>query len=138
MEKKYSKIDLAREQLDCAIRLFLEGKYVPSLTLAGAAEEILGKALRHCNVPNALDQRWNASAPIHAALYGKELLWKNFADKENYGRNALKHMRSPCEQDVIFDPEDAAVWMLVRAYENHELLGLPRSETMDHRGGPGF
>jgi len=44
MEFELTKIDAAVEQLDWAIRLFLDQKaYVPAITLAGAAEEILGK-----------------------------------------------------------------------------------------------
>ena len=41
-----SKIDVAVEQLDWAIRLFLDHQaYLPAITLAGAAEEILGQAV---------------------------------------------------------------------------------------------
>ena len=39
-----TKLEVATRQLDAAIRLFLEDDYLSSLTLAGAAEEILGKA----------------------------------------------------------------------------------------------
>jgi len=46
MEYKISKIDAAVSQLDWAIRLFLDHQaYLPAITLAGAAEEIIGKAL---------------------------------------------------------------------------------------------
>ena len=46
MEVEISKIDAAVDQLDWAIRLFLDHRaYVPAITLAGAAEEILGKAV---------------------------------------------------------------------------------------------
>jgi hypothetical protein len=46
MEFELSKIDAAVEQLDWAIRLFLDHQaYLPAITLAGAAEEILGQAV---------------------------------------------------------------------------------------------
>ena len=46
MEFELSKIDAAAEQLDWAIRLFLDHQaYLPAITLAGAAEEILGQAV---------------------------------------------------------------------------------------------
>ena len=46
MEVEISKIDAAVDQLDWAIRLFLDHHaYVPAITLAGAAEEILGKTV---------------------------------------------------------------------------------------------
>jgi hypothetical protein len=44
MEFELSKIDAAVDQIDWAIRLFLDHQaYLPAITLAGAAEEILGK-----------------------------------------------------------------------------------------------
>ena len=46
MEFVLSKIDAAVDQRDWAIRLLLDHKaYVPAITLAGAAEEILGTAV---------------------------------------------------------------------------------------------
>jgi len=44
---KLSKIDAAVEQVDWAIRFFLDNQaYIPAITLAGAAEEILGRAVQ--------------------------------------------------------------------------------------------
>lgn len=55
-----TRINLGIEQLDVALELFLEERsYVAALTLAGAAEEILGKALDFQNRTNALS-RWHA------------------------------------------------------------------------------
>jgi hypothetical protein len=48
VEVEVSKTDAAVEQLDWAIRLFLDHQaYRSAVTLAGAAEEILGKAAGH-------------------------------------------------------------------------------------------
>ncbi|MFM0742254.1 hypothetical protein PQQ51_33975, partial [Paraburkholderia xenovorans] len=49
------KLEVATLQLDMAIRLFLERDYVSSLTLAGAAEEILGKLSKRAKLDNAVD-----------------------------------------------------------------------------------
>jgi len=38
-----NRVDSAREQIGDAISLFLKGHFVSALTLAGAADEILGK-----------------------------------------------------------------------------------------------
>lgn len=47
MEHLVSKIDAAVHQLDWAITLFLDSEaYIPAITLAGAAEEILGQTLQ--------------------------------------------------------------------------------------------
>ena len=46
MKFEVSKIGAAVDQLDWANKLFLdEAAYVPSITLAGAAEEIIGETL---------------------------------------------------------------------------------------------
>ena len=46
IEETLSNLDVAERQLERAIALFLdEEDYVSALTLAGAAEEILGKLL---------------------------------------------------------------------------------------------
>jgi hypothetical protein len=46
MQSELTKIDVAVDQLDWAIRLFLDHRaYVAAITLAGAAEEILGRAV---------------------------------------------------------------------------------------------
>ncbi|MBK8384257.1 MAG: hypothetical protein IPL11_00655 [Candidatus Accumulibacter sp.] len=46
-----TKAEVAVRQLDQAIRLFLEGDLLSSLTLAGAAEEILGKLCERAGSP---------------------------------------------------------------------------------------
>ena len=46
MNYRVGKIDAAVDQLDWAIKLFLDHKaYVPAITLAGAAEKIIGEAV---------------------------------------------------------------------------------------------
>lgn len=50
-----TKLQVATVQLDAAIRLFFDGDYVSSLTLAGAAEGILGALSQRAGLPNAVD-----------------------------------------------------------------------------------
>lgn len=46
MKSTITKIDAAVTQMDWAIKLFLDQQaYVPTITLAGAAEEIVGELL---------------------------------------------------------------------------------------------
>ena len=46
MKYSVTKIDVALDQLDWAIKLFLDHKaYVPAITLAGAAEEVIREPL---------------------------------------------------------------------------------------------
>lgn len=63
-EQTYARVDLATEQLDMALVLFLEKhSYVSALTLAGAAEEIFGKALAHQGKEYSLKWKFGAVAP---------------------------------------------------------------------------
>jgi len=127
----HQRIDLATEQLDVALQLFLDKRsYVSALSLAGAAEEIFGKALDHQGKEHSLKYKFDAIAPIHHVLNGAPLAWRNFADDENRARNAAKHMRIPADATVTMDIEDAALWMIVRAIDNFERLGLAKSDRI--------
>lgn len=131
IEQTHNRIDLAVEQLDVALSLFLEkNSYVSALTLAGAAEEILGKALSHHGKQTVLQYKYEAIEPVHKLLHRKPLLWAEYIADENRARNAAKHMASPSEDLIIIDLEDAALWMLVRACHNFERLDLPRTARM--------
>ena len=62
MEYEVSKVGAAVDHLDCAIRLFLNHEYVPAITLAGAAEGLLGTSLAeqsaHSLLKDALHRQW--------------------------------------------------------------------------------
>lgn len=119
------------EQLDVALSLFLQKQsFVSALTLAGAAEEIFGKALSHSGEQNSLDWKYERIKPALTMLHRKPLLAKDFIEAENHARNAAKHIGSSSGHTVTVDLEDAAIWMIVRACDNSGRLGLPRSANM--------
>jgi hypothetical protein len=130
-DQTYNRIDLAAEQLDVALSLFLERQSLTSaLTLAGAAEEVLGKALAYGGRHNSLDWKYEAVEPTYKMLHRRPLSKRDFITSENRARNAAKHMGCAGEPTVTVDLEDAAIWMIVRACDNFERLGLPRSPRM--------
>jgi hypothetical protein len=131
-EKTYQRVDLAIEQLDTALELFLsERSYASALTLAGAAEEILGQAISQKGQQDALRYKYDVLNSTHRELHGKTLEWKRFSDGENHARNALKHMRSRSEDTVTTDLQEAAIWMLVRACANYGAMDFARTDRMD-------
>ena len=131
-EVTYQRVDLAIEQLDTALELFLTDQSLAAvLTLAGAAEEILGKAISLKGRQDALRYKYDVLNSTHQALHGKPLEWKQFSDGENRARNALKHMRSLSEDTITTDLHGAALWMLVRARANYHELDCPRTDRMD-------
>jgi len=120
-----TRVGLALEQLDVALDLFLEKcSYVSALTLAGAAEEILGKALKRQNRGHALDEWYDQVNDVWGVPR------KEYIDKTNAARNAAKHLSSQEEMTVDFDVEWEAVWLLVRACENAKRLGYEETERM--------
>ena len=71
---KYLKI--AKEQLETALRLYFEQRdYYSAITLAGAAEEILGKMLNHNGEENLLNSLVAAAVDI-SKLDGQEVTAK--------------------------------------------------------------
>jgi len=131
VEQTYNRVDLAVEQLEIALSLFLRKQsYVAALTLAGAAEEILGKALKFQGEQTSLQYKFQGVEPVHTLLNRQPLKWADFNDSENLARNAAKHMASANDAKVTVNLELAAVWMIVRASENYDRLGFPRSAKM--------
>ncbi len=76
-----NRIDLAHEQLEMAIVAFLElERFASAITLASAAERVLGQALRHAGKQSVLDWKFEATDLVHAALHGKSLARGAFTD----------------------------------------------------------
>lgn len=117
-----SKLDIAKRQLEAAINLhFSGGDYLAVITLAGAAEEILGKLL----------QRQGDRAMIDDLVeLDKEMTggrpFETIRKEANGARNSLKHANDPGEDQVTIEPGEA-VAMLARAMVNY--VWLAKSST---------
>ena len=139
----HSRVDLACEQLEVAIELFVSEKSdVSALTLAGAAEEILGVELKNRGLENALQKHYAARERLldsaERSMFPpkvkmKRRTWKAHTIQENSARNAAKHIAdrkaSSHEYDEFFraDPRSAAGTMISRALLNQRNLSLPVS-----------
>lgn len=133
MLSKIPKFDVARVQLDTAADLFLRGRYLPAITLAAAAEEILAKLL--------LPGVQTAQEELILLLVNKV----GVSPKEardvylNGVRNALKHHSEQHADFVEVDEVvDSKVW-IVRAMTNYLQLStdIPPSlrEFLRRQGG---
>jgi len=111
-EYELSKIEAAVNQLDWAIRLFLDHKaYIPAITLAGAAEEIIG---------TAIDER-RANAAINKRLAVQLSIPEKQASDEhsNFAKNWLKHWDGlAASQKTHIFLADEAIQYIVRALTN--------------------
>lgn len=108
------KKEIARRQIEIAAELFFDGRdFLAVVTLAGAAEEILGSLLKREGKPTMID---------HLVGLDKEQFGgRPFAvlNKEVNGiRNALKHANDPAEDTIEIEAE-AAIAMLSRAVANY-------------------
>ena len=120
-----NRVDLALEQLEMALVAFLERhRFASAITLASAAERVMGQALRHAGKQAVLDWEFEANDLVHTRLHGCSLDRKSFNDTENRVSNALRHFDKADAPDFDADLEEAACWMLVRACENAHRLGL--------------
>jgi hypothetical protein len=124
---RLSKRDLALSQLNHAIALFIEERELIScITLAGAAEEILGKLVAASGGTPALTRRAEATRQLHQWFWGTDLGAKVFVNIRNDTKNNLKHLVAGT--DVEIDLRKEAMRMLDRALENYEKLRIKRSE----------
>ena len=134
------KKEIASQYLDDAIKCYEGGRYFSALTLAGAAEEILGKHLadgeRALNLEaqsslafdNALRSKgikeWLKSPGI-AKLLGAngndewtEGSLKEIKDELNRPKNSAKHCDGPTDEAFNYDAKIAAGDIILRAIAN--------------------
>lgn len=131
-EHIYERLQLAKEQLDDALELFLDlKKFSSAITLAGASEEVFGRALKLRGISPAVEVSFESMSRFHDELLGEKLDKAQYIEKENSARNALKHLQHDKGPTISVDLEDAACWMLVRALKNGKLLDLSFERDRD-------
>ena len=117
------KIDAAVDQLNWAIKLFLDHKaYVPAITLAGAAEEIIGQTLGPEAAFNILKERLSLKTGLAPAVVSQMHL--------NKAKNWLKHWQDMKDAETVeIELETEAIQYIVRAATN--LAGYDKSRTSE-------
>ncbi len=130
-EQTYKRIDLAKEQLEIALEMFLlRRSFISALTLAGAAEEIFGQALIQCGEKTTLQNEYPLIEPVENLFRKEPYKWSEFTEGKNRVRNAAKHMKDASQTMVTADMEDEALWMIVRTLDNHTRLGFKPTPQM--------
>ena len=128
--EKLTKEAVAIAQLDRAIRLFEEGDCVCAITLAGAADDILGSLLVREGKVNSLTALNEASAALHQHFTGEELEPRVFGDRANSVRNFLKHLVTSVGPAIEVDLIEEATDMIDRAVSNYWLLRSEETPAM--------
>ena len=137
MDEQHNQLVVSERQLDRAIQLFLDDKdYYSSGTLAGAAEEILGKLLLRAGKEHALDNAISVLLKMLSTLEVSALSDKPrsprgaISDVLNFYRNWLKHYQ-PDDFELYIDAEEAAGELIDRATSN--FFQLTSRETRQMR-----
>ena len=120
-EESLSAEQIAEHQLLASMRMWGEGDFLSALTLAGAAEEILGKRLRKIGREPSFDQlKDEIMALVHEHGETAPNTGRLVADLLNQTRNELKHYAG--DEALTFDLRADAAEMLERAIANYHLL----------------
>jgi hypothetical protein len=129
-----AKSEIARVQLVEAINLFLAEKYIPCITLAGAAEEVFARLLNQAgrssiaeiSVEQIQKVREHTGLCVMGGRPKNEIfnLW-------NSARNALKHHGKSDEGTVLLHLFDDAYMMIRRALFNAKELGVAISNQQE-------
>ncbi len=117
------KLDVAVKQLETAIDLFVDrGDYISAITLAGAAEDILGTLVKRKGARPAVDELCSSLIAKHVPTADPRHIRDKYLNKP---RNSLKHANRLKEDAIEIEVEAEAISMIARALSN--LLTLERS-----------
>jgi len=121
-----TQLQLAEIQLDRAICLYLdESDFVCAITLAGAADVLLGKLLAGSGGEPLVENYAVVISKFNVALGGAPIEKKDAIAELNAARDSMKHFRA--EGAVSFDFAEEAYELIDRAVGN--FLRLTNSET---------
>jgi len=113
---KIHKLIMAFILLDTAIQLFLRDKnYLSAITLAGAAEEILGVYAKNLNEETAYSILTTGLTDDFKGKFTKKEVGEKYI---NFHRNELKHFNFPEHEEIEIDPKFEAISMITRAAIN--------------------
>lgn len=119
--KTYNRLDLAQNQLEAAIGLFVSGgDRFSSISLAGAADVIFCRLLITRGVENFTEfslrlERERGGDPGSREDHGKEL-------NDTLFINHLKHMDDGDEGFIDLDPDECALAAILKAVANFVIL----------------
>ena len=119
--KNLSRFEIADIQLQQALNLYSDGRdLISTITLAGAAEEILGGLVSQAGETLALKEKVANLRGMHEFVWGEEANEKAYVEIRNQARNCFKHFGNGNE--VFVDLELEAVSLLKRAIANYMKL----------------
>lgn len=126
-DKVHSKLDIASTQLSDAIDLFVEEKFLSSLTLASAAEEIFAGFLRNKGQQPVIEESFSYIQIIGNSLGIQTMLEMDKGEtiaEWNRAKNRTKHHNKNENEELVLNECDEAYWMIKRGVANAKSLGI--------------
>lgn len=126
-EKQYRKVDIATAQLTESINMFLTEKYLFSISLAGAAEEIFAGLVRSQGGEPVIELAYR---DIEDVRNSKKLSLMGEKNKReiiktwNHVKNRTKHHDDDESETITFNECDEDYWLIKRALCNATMLGV--------------
>ena len=123
--EKITRFEIAERQLTHAIELYLANDHlVSAITLAGAADGVLGDLVNKKGKPNALEEKVAKLCGMFEAVFKTKANPKDFFILRNNARNRFKHADDAThEADTVeINLEDEAVKMIDRGIKNYNKL----------------
>ena len=124
MVARTKKINLARQQLEDGVELFLDKRYVSALTLLGAAEEIMSRLIEERTGAHPLDETWRISNSIRTHFGHPHISKREIHRSFNAGRNAVKHHSPGQPLEILHYGFGEAFMMVQRATGAAQMLAL--------------
>lgn len=113
--QKFTKLSAAIQHLETSIELFLKNKdFLCSLTLSGAAEEILGQYAIRANKTKMVDLVCSIKEDYSIDISDYEFKCEYL----NKTRNHIKHFNDKESEIIECDAESEAIIMIYRAIGN--------------------
>lgn len=120
MHKTINKLDVAVAQFETALELyFSNGCRISIATLAGAAEEILGRYIEINGEETALAETVRIVCLLHNKRCGTTQKHAPIKARANFAKNSFKHMNLENDFEITVDVEEEAIDMLNRATDNY-------------------
>lgn len=113
------KKDIAVNQLRAAAKLYNSRDYISSITLSGAAEEILGRIAKKRTNLNQLEKEIQCLRSVYSYFSGQNPSNKMLIDKINKVKNELKHNDSGENESVQADFENEAAMLFIKGVKNY-------------------
>lgn len=122
-----TKFEVAERQLVVAARLYIEDDdYLAILTLAGAAEDILGPLARRAGKKAMMDDILELDRKLTGGRPFEEV-----REEVNGARNSIKHAREPKEDYAVFVERGETTAMLLRAFVNYKRVAGRFPDVME-------